>query len=138
MAFVKLRCDTAYATGAIRTNLDFAILVSKLKRVGLGATVVNGDLQVTCGGDTWIFGEWEPDGLGRIGWIGIKTMGNVSHLSSKLAELGIRHKFEYSRPFDLTTSDVRSVTRYDYRWDTPGLAPRAAVVPDITTFDEQL
>lgn len=138
MAFIKLRCDSAYATGAIRTNLDFPVLVSKLKRVGLGAEVVKGDLHVRLDGETWVFSDWQPDGVGRIGWIGLKMMGDVSSLSSKLAEAGIRHRFEYSRPFDLTTSDKRCVTKYDYRWDTPGLAPRALVTADITTYDEQL
>ncbi len=138
MSFVKLRCDSAYATGAIRTNLDMPLLMSKLKRHGLGAEMAKGSLHVTCGADTWVFGDWERDGVGRIGWIGLKMLGDVSDLSQQLATLGIRHKFEYSRPRDLETSDVRSVTRYDYRWDTPGLAPRAAVTAAISIFDEQL
>lgn len=138
MGFVNLRCDTAYATGGIRTNLDMPLLVTKLKRSGLGAEMVKGSLHVKCGDDTWVFGDWEADGVGRIGWIELKMLGNVSELSQQLATLGIRHKFEYSRPRDLETSDVRSVTRYDYRWDTPGLAPRAAVTAAITMFDEQL
>lgn len=138
MAFIKLRCDSAYATGGIRTNLDPPVLISKLKRVGLNAELIGSDLHVRCAADTWVFGDWQPDGVGRIGWVGLKVMGNVDMLSSKLAEAGIRHRFEYSRPFDLATSDKRSVTTYDYRWDIPGVAPRASVKPDITTYDEQL
>lgn len=138
MTFIKLRCDTAYATGALRTNLDLPILISKLKRVGLSAELAGSDLHVQCDGETWIFSDWQTDGVGRIGWIGLKVMGNVDMLSGKLAEAGIRHRFEYSRPFDLATCDKRTVTTYDYRWDTPGLAPRAAIKPEITTYDEQL
>jgi hypothetical protein len=138
MAFQKLKCDTAYATGAIRSNLDMPHLIAKLKRVGLRVEMTSGQLRIQCGDEAWEFGDWEADGVGRIGWARMRILGDAGSLSRRLAQAGIRHKFEYSRPRDLETNDVRSVTRYDYRWDRPGLPPRSAVVPDITTFDEQL
>jgi hypothetical protein len=138
MTFAKLKCDTAYATGAIRTNLDMPLLIAKLKRNGLDACMQAGRLLIACDGETWELDDWQPDGIGLIGWIEVKMLGDVGVLSRRLARAGIRHKFDYSRPRDLQTSDIRCVTQYDYRWDTPGMAPRAAVMPEITTFEEQL
>jgi hypothetical protein len=138
MPFLKLQCESAYATGAIRSNLDMAHLIAKLNRVGLKAASMGGNLQIRCGDEGFIFSDWEPDGVGRIGWLQLKIMGDVSVLSRRLSEAGIRHKFDYSRPRDLETSDVRSVTQYDYRWDTPGLPPSGATRPAVTMFDEQI
>jgi hypothetical protein len=138
MAFLKLKCDTAYATGAIRSNLDMSHLVDKMRRAALKAEMVGQQLRVQCGDEDFIFDAWESDGVGRIGWLQLKILGDVGTLSRKLSEAGIRHKFDYSRPRDLETSDVRSVTQYDYRWDIPGMAPKAATRPAVTMFDEQL
>jgi hypothetical protein len=138
MAFLKLPLEKAYATGGLRTNLDTPHLVEKLKRSGLKAEAKGSQLTITCGDEEFVFAEWERDGVGRIGWLQMKLLGDVSVLSRQLSEAGIRHRFDYSRPRDLTTNDVRCVTQYDYRWDQPGLPPRSATRPYVITFDEQL
>ena len=138
MSFLKLNMATAYATGGLRTNLDLAHLVAKLNRQGLHARMRGNDLLVDCGDETWTFDVWQNDGVGRIGWVQMKPLGDAGALSRLLARAGIRHRFDYSRPRDLATHDVRCVTQYDYRWEKPGLPPRSAQEPDITMFDEQI
>ena len=138
MAFLKLRCETAYHTGAVRTTLGRREFASKLNRIGLKAKVVAGVVYVTCGQDQWSFGEWEQDGLEETGWLHFTTEGDIGTFSRKLAEHGIRHKFDHSRPFDLQTDDVRCVTQYEHRWDS-GKAPyRPGGMPNIETFDERI
>jgi hypothetical protein len=136
--FLKLAADRAYATGGIRSNLGTADLVAKLRRAGLAAACERKGLVVRCGDEEWSFSSWQADGVGRIWWIETKALGDVSGLSDRLARAGIRHRFEYSRPRDLETNEIRSVTRYEYRWDQPGLPPPGERAPDITMFDEQV
>jgi hypothetical protein len=138
MAFLKLRCETAYATGAIKTNLTLRQLASKLTRVGMPALASDGVLYVRCGGDNWTFGDWQPDGMGLIGWLRFTTEGDIGTLSRQLAIHGVRHKFDHSRPFDMTTDDVRCVTQYEFRWDGFTPANTSATMPTIETFDERL
>ena len=138
MPFLKLKCDTAYAASAIRSNLDMPHLIAKLKRVGLRVEFKDRRLAITCGDEQFDFGDWAPDGVGRIGWMEMKLLCDLSRLSRALSKAGIRHRFDYSRPRDIETHDVRCVTQYDYRWDIPGLPPRSAHVPAVTMFDEQI
>lgn len=138
MAFLKLSCERAYATGAIRTNLSLRQLAAKLNRVGVPAMVSDGALHVRSGDDIWSFGDWTPDGLGQIGWLRFTTEGDIGGLSRKLAIHGVRHKFDHSRPRDVETDDVRSVTQYEFRWDGITGANASVTVPSIETFDEQL
>jgi hypothetical protein len=134
--FLKLAADRAYATGAIRSNLGVADLVTKLRRAGLATTISGDRLVIDCDGERWAFGNWEPDGVGRIGWLELKVMGHVGGLSERLTEAGVRHRLQYSRPRDLETSDVRSVTEYEYRWDQPGLPPLGPRQPAVVSYDE--
>ena len=97
MAFPKLKCVTAYATGAIRSNLDKPHLIAKLKRAGLRAELTGGQLRIQCGEEIWEFAGWLADGVGRIGWARMRIMGDAGSLSRRLAQAGIRDKFEYSR-----------------------------------------
>lgn len=138
MSFLKLRCETAYYTGAIRTNLSIGELVQKFNRAKMTARLDRGTLVVTYARDAWVFTDWQPDGLGQIGWLRFTTEGDLGGFSRKLALLNLRHKFDHSRPSDVDITDVRCVTRYAYRWD--GLSgPNAAdTVPAIDTFDEVL
>ena len=66
MAFLKLRCETAYATGAVRTNLGLHDFARKLTRVGLPAKVSGGQVYVKQDAQEWIFGDWEHDGLVKL------------------------------------------------------------------------
>jgi hypothetical protein len=136
--FHKLAHEKAYATGAIRTNLDLPFLARKLRRCGVDAALRDGRLHIRCDEHTWAFGDWEPDGIGRIGWIQIKELGDVGTLSRKLAKAGLRHRFEYSRPAEIDVTTRRCVTEYEYRWALPGVAPRAHVMPNINTYEEQV
>ena len=138
MAFLKLPHQTAYYTGALRTNLDLRTLTRKLSRGGLDAKMTNGDLRIRYGEDEWLFGSWEPYGLGFTGWLAFTTHGDIGALSHKLATLGVRHRFDHSRPQDIGVVATRCVTQYDYRWNSgPGLAAYGGM-PDIETFDETL
>ena len=136
--FLKVAAERAYATGGIRSNLSLGDLATKLRRAGLEATADRGRLVIRCDGEEWSLDKWEPDGVGRIGWLDTKELGDARGLSQRLARIGVRHRLHYSRPRDLETSHVRTVTQYDYRWDTPGLPPPSDNAPDITTFDEQV
>ena len=138
MPFLKLPLEKAYAIGALRTNLDMAHLIAKLERAGLKAEMRDGRLHVACDDESFVFGAWEADGVGRIGWLEMRIITDVGRLSRRMAQAGIRHRFDYSRPRDLETNDVRCVTQYDYRWDRPGLPPHGADVPAVTMFDEQV
>lgn len=138
MAFLKIRCATAYVTGGIRTNLTLRQLANKLTRVGLPTSLQDGAMHVKMGTDSWVFGEWEPEGLGQIGWLRFTTEGDIGGLSRRLAIHGVRHKFDHSRPLDLDTDDVRCVTQYDFRWTGFGGAGGAETVPAIDTFEERL
>jgi hypothetical protein len=138
MALLKLRCDTAYYTGAIRTNLSLADLVRKLNRAKIAARLDKGGLVFSYARDSWTFVDWQPDGLGQIGWLQFQTEGDIGGLSHKLAMLNVRHWFEHSRPHDVDVTDVRCVTRYTYRWDGPSSATAADTKPSIETYDEAL
>ena len=138
MAFLKISHDRAYATGGLRSNLPMRQLIGKLKRGGLPAEMIADRLVIRCGDDIWSFGDWQPDGIGRIGWLGMTVGGDVSALSRRLARIGLRHRIDYSRPFDVETRHVRSVTQYDFRWDVLGLAPPGDAMPSIVSFDEHL
>ncbi len=136
--FLRVAADRAYATGAIRSNLSLSDLASKLRRGGLEASLDKGCLTLRCDGETWVLDKWEPDGVGRIGWLTMKELGDARALSRRLARIGVRHRLQYSRPRDLETSDIRTVTQYDYRWETPGLPPPGDNAADISTYDEQV
>ncbi|MEQ1648408.1 MAG: hypothetical protein ABL898_07475 [Hyphomicrobiaceae bacterium] len=136
MAFLKLRCETAYATGAVRTNLGLHDFARKLTRVGLPAKVSGGQVYVKQDGHEWIFGDWEHDGLGQTGWLRFTTDGDVGSLSRVFAKHGVRHKLDHSRPLDLTTDDIRCVTQYDYKWTGVTEQHLAGHMPNIETFEE--
>ncbi|MEZ5856179.1 MAG: hypothetical protein R3D67_16050 [Hyphomicrobiaceae bacterium] len=136
--FRKLAAERAYATGAIRSNLSIADLAAKLRRGGLEASADRGSLVIRLDGEAWLIANWEPDGVGRIGWLEMKELGDAGGLSQRLARIGVRHKLQYSRPRDLETSDIRTVTQYDYRWDTPGLPPPSDNAADVTMYDEKV
>jgi hypothetical protein len=134
-AFLKLRCDTAYYTGAIASNLSPRELAMKLTRHGMPARLSDDWLEVKFSGARFIFGEWEPDGMGQRGWLRFTTEGDLGGFSRALAQHGVRHKFEHSRPRDLDRDDWRCVTQYVFRWDG---GPAFGHVPLIETFDEPL
>jgi hypothetical protein len=138
MAFLRLRCETAYFTGAIKTNLTLQELMQKFNRARMPAKLDRGTLVISYVRDTWVFTDWQPDGLGQIGWMRFTTEGDIGGFSRKLALLNVRHMFEHSRPTDVDVTDIRCITRYSYRWH--GLSgPNAAdTSPTIETFDEAL
>jgi hypothetical protein len=134
--FLKLRCDRAYATGALRTALSNAEFAKKLKRFGVRAHTEGDMVVIEDGGDVLRFGDWESNGLERTGWLSFTT-ADVFTLSRRLAEAGIPHRLEWSRPAEVDITDVRCVTSFDYRWSRPH--PLAgAKKPDIDTYDEAL
>ena len=138
MAFLKLRCETAYATGAVKTNLGMTAFARKLTRAGLPTAYTGGTLSVTCGDDQWTFAEWESNGFGQTGWLSFSAKGDIGTLSRRLAAIGVRHMFDHSRPFDLEIHDTRCVTQYAHQWATDyGIGPKGSM-PSIETFDEQL
>ena len=137
MSFMKLRCERAYATGALRTPLTVREFAGKLTRLGLSARVEGATLHVVCSGDRWSFGDWQENGLERTGWLRFSSDGDISALSKVLARAGVRHRFEYSRPFDLVTDDVRCITSYDYRWRDHSVGG-GSMVASIDTYDEPL
>jgi hypothetical protein len=136
--FLKLRCERAYNTGAIRTNFALPELAGRLQRAGLAARCSRDSIEIDTADETFVFGDWQREGLTLVGWLRFTTEGDVGGLSWKLAKQGIRHRLELSRPRDLDTDDVRCVTRYDYRWDSPGLRRAGQVEPSILTFDEAI
>lgn len=138
MGFLKLRCECAYATGAIHSNLSVRHLASKLTSAGLPARVEGGVLRVSCDGATFAFGEWADEGMGRIGWLQFTTEGDIGTLSRRLARLGIRHCFDLSRPADVGVDDVRCVTRFEHHWTTGKIGVHPAEMPQIHTYEEQL
>ncbi len=137
MAFLKLRCERAYATGALRTPLSVREFAGKMKRLGHAARVENGSLHIACRGDGWTFGDWQENGLERTGWLRFVCEGDISMLSTVLASAGVRHRFEWSRPFDLVTDDIRCVTSYDYRWQDYTMGP-GSLIASIDTYDEPI
>jgi hypothetical protein len=135
MSFLKLRCDRAYATGAISTNLRIGELAGKLRRHRMGAMVTRDSLHVDCNGDEFVFDNWQSEGLATVGWLRFKTDGDVGSFSRRLARHGVRHRFEHSRPLDLDTDHIRCVTSYEYRWT--GFANcQSDTMPVIETYDE--
>lgn len=135
MSFVKLRCERAYATGALRTPLSLREFAAKMRRIGVSATVDGGRLTLVCAGETWVFSDWRQNGLEQVGWLTISTDGFIGNLSEKLAGAGVRHRFEHSRPLDLETDDVRCVTSFDYLWADHTLRPGGKKA-DVETYDE--
>lgn len=138
MPFLKLRCERAYNTGAIRGPYAPGELARKLAAAGLSASVCSDALQIDWGGERFVFDQWEGGALDQIGWLRFTTSGDIGGLSWQFARLGIRHKFELSRPRDLETDDVRCVTRYEYRWNSVGRRRAVEIEPSILTFDEAL
>lgn len=138
MPFLKLRCERAYNTGAIRGPYAPGELARKLAAAGLSTAVSGGELSIAWGGDRFVFDEWEGGPLDQIGWLRFTFTGDIGGLSWQLARLGIRHKLELSRPRDLDTDDVRCVTRYEYRWNSTGRRRPNEIEPSILTFDEAL
>lgn len=138
MAFLKLRCDKAYATGGIRTHLSPRELADKLRRNSLLAAMWDDELRIDAFDNIWVFADWQSNGIGWEGWLRFTTEGDIGGLSRKLAKLGIRHKLDYSRPFDLETDHVRCVTQYSYRWDVAGGRRPSDIEPSIVSFDEEL
>jgi hypothetical protein len=135
MAFLKLRSERAYATGALRTPLSVREFAGKLKRLGHGARVDGNTLHISVRGDHWMFGDWQENGLERTGWLRFTCDGDISALSRVLAAAGVRHRFEWSRPFDLVTDDIRCITSYDYRWKDHTLGP-GSMIASVDTYDE--
>jgi hypothetical protein len=135
MTFLKLRCETAYATGAIRTPLTMREFAAKMRRIGMQTSISSGALSLNHRGDHWTFADWLQSGSESVGWLRFTTEGDLSGLSRALAAAGVRHRFEYSRPRDLDTDDVRCITSYDHRWNDYSTKP-ADPVPAIETYDE--
>lgn len=135
MAFLKLRCETAYATGAVRTPLSPREFAAKMRRLGMDAKLTGDGVWLAHRGDVWTFADWQHSGSESIGWLKFTTDGDLSGLSRTLAAAGVRHRFEYSRPRDLETDDVRCVTSYDHRWLDYSTRPGERV-PAIETYDE--
>lgn len=137
MAFLKLRCERAYNTGAIRTNFSLPELADRLVRHGVEARACHGRLEIDTTDETFVFDDWQNEGhLQHVGWLRFTTEGDIGGLSWKLSKGGIRHRLELSRPRDLDTDDVRCVTRYDFRWESPGRRRLGQIEPSIMTFDE--
>ena len=63
----------------------------------LASRVEGGQLLIQCGEEIWEIGDWLADGVGRIGWARMRIMGDAGSLSRRLAQAGIRDKFELSR-----------------------------------------
>ena len=138
MAFLKLRCERAYDTGAIRTNLSLRDLATKLTHAGMPSAFDGRTLAVRCNGDVWQFGDWQQDGMSRIGWLRFTTEGSIAVLSDRLSRSRVRHIFDHSRPFDLLTDDVRSVTQYSFGWSDAMKAGAASGRASIVSYDEVL
>lgn len=138
MPFLKLRCERAYNTGGIRTSFGMPELVDRLRRAGIAARGVGGDLEIDTNDETFVFTDWQREGLTHVGWLRFTTHGDVGGLSWKLSKAGIRHRLELSRPRDLDTDDIRSVTRFEFRWDTAGRRRAGQIEPAIITYDEAL
>jgi hypothetical protein len=135
MTFLKLRCERAYVTGALRTTLSLREFAGKMKRIGLQTKVVDGAVHIDSDGATWIFGDWQQDGMSQTGWLRFTMDTQIGGLSRLLARHGIRHRFEHSRPRDLDSDDVRCITSYDFRWNDHSLNPGAIEVT-VETYDE--
>ncbi len=138
MAFLKLRCERAYDTGAIRTNLSPRDLAVKLTHAGMPSAYDGKSLTVRCKGDVWHFGDWEHDGMSLVGWLRFTTEGSIAMLSDALSRQRVRHIFDHSRPFDLITDDVRSVTQYCFGWSDAMKAGAAFGRASIISYDEVL
>ncbi len=138
MPFLKLRCERAYNTGAIRSPYTPGELAGKLAGAGLWAGVCGDELAIGWSGDRFVFEQWEGGALDQTGWLRFTTRGDVGGLSWQFARLGIRHRLELSRPRDLATDDVRCVTRYEDRWNSLGRRCPDEIEPSILTFDEAL
>ncbi len=133
--FLKLRCERAYATGAVRTPLNLREFAAKMKRLGMKATADAECVHIALHGATWTFADWQQNGLENVGCLRFTTDGHIGVLSDKLAAAGVRHRFEHSRPLDLDCDDIRCVTSYDHRWQDFSLAPgRNQAV--VETYDE--
>lgn len=138
MPFLKLRCERAYNTGAIRGPYSPWELASKLAGTGLSTAICGDALSIDRKGDRFVFDQWEGGAHDQIGWLRFTTSGDIGGLSWQFAKLGIRHKLELSRPRDLETDDVRCVTRYEYRWNSIGRRRSREIEPSIVTFDEAI
>jgi len=138
MAFLKLRCERAYATGGLRTHLSPRELAAKLSRNGVNAYIWDGELRIDDFDNFWVFEGWQSNGIGWEGWLRFTTEGDIGGLSRKLARIGVRHKLDWSRPRDLETDDWRCVTQYQYRWDIAGGRRPIDIEPSIVTLDEEV
>jgi hypothetical protein len=134
MAFLKLRSERAYSTGGVRTFLSKREFAGKLKRLGMPTAVDGERLIVRCGGNLFVFADWQQDGLATTGWLAFTT-DDIFELSQRLSNGAIRHRLHWSRPFDLETDEVRCITSFDYLWDAHPFAAgnRRA---DVQTYDE--
>jgi hypothetical protein len=152
MTFMKLRCEGAYVTGAIRTSLSPKALAMKLTRHGMPTVARADSVVATCNGETWAFNDWQPDGDGWTAWLGFTmgrddgwtawlafTMGcNASAFSQRLAIHGVRHRFECSTPRDADTDDIRNVITFEYRWHGLDSSNASSTVAAVDQFQEQL
>lgn len=140
MAFLKFRCDGPYATGAVKTTLDPKGLAFKLTRHNMPArmTTLGPCVDATCNGDRWSLNDWqrEPDG-GWIAWLRFTMQGDLDAFSRRLATHGVRHRLEWSQPYDQDTDHIRRVTRYSYRWDGLDRANKYQSTPDVERYIEQ-
>ena len=98
------RPDIAWQSVIVGRDKDSAAtheFAGKMRRLGMKAMVEGDTLHIVCNGDTWTFADWSEDGLERTGWLRFATTGDIGAFSKKLAQAGVRHRFEHSRPFDV-------------------------------------
>lgn len=138
MAFLKFRCDGPYATGAIKTTLDQKGLAFKLTRHRMPARVVGPCVDATCNGDRWSFNDWQREGDEWVAWLRFTMSGDVEAFSRRLATHGVRHRLEWSEPFDPDTDHIRRVTRFSYRWNGLDGTNASQTTPTVEQFEEHL
>lgn len=140
MPFHKFRCDGPFATGAVKTTLDPKALAYKLTRHNMPARALAAGpcVDATCNGDRWSFNDWQREADGSwTAWLRFTMTGDLEAFSRRLATHGVRHRLEWSVPYDANTDHIRRVTRYSYRWDGLDRSNKSQTMPDVERYIEQ-
>lgn len=140
MPFHKFRCDGPYATGAVKTTLEPKGLAFKLSRHNMPARAFAGPcVDAICNGDSWSLNDWHPDSDGGwVAWLRFTMVGDLAAFSRRLATHGVRHRVEWSEPYNQDTDHIRRVTRYSYRWDGLDRDNKSRTTPDVEHTIEHL